>query len=52
MYLDEIPNDDKLKLLVLTLQAKLGRLPTESEIVNFIFGDKDTRKIIWDNLEP
>lgn len=36
-----------LKLITLLLQAKLDRLPTEDELFDFIFGDSETRKKIW-----
>jgi hypothetical protein len=42
-------NDEMFKLIVLALQAHLGRLPTEDEVVNFIM-DKDSRQSIWNGL--
>ena len=40
-------SDDKLTLLIMCLQAKLGRFPTEQELLDFINGDHDTREGIW-----
>ena len=40
-------DNEKFKLLVLCLQARLGRLPTEEEVLTFIWGDKETRERIW-----
>lgn len=39
-------NDD-LFMIVASLQARLGRLPTEEEVIQFIFGSKDEREEIW-----
>lgn len=39
--------DDKLKLIVLSLHARLGRLPTEDELIDFVNGDSTTRETIW-----
>lgn len=47
--IDEEQNE-RFKLLVMTLNAKLGRLPTEEEVFDFIMGTKKDRERIW-NLE-
>ena len=39
--------NEKLISLTMTLQARLGRLPTEDEILTFINGDKTARVKIW-----
>jgi len=39
--------DSKLKLFVMALTAKFGRLPTDDEVHGYIFGDSETRKKIW-----
>ena len=39
--------DGRLLLIVISLQARLGRMPTEQEVIDFIFGDDDTRSNIW-----
>jgi hypothetical protein len=41
-------NDANFMMLVLSLKAKLGRLPTEDEVVTFINGMKAERQLIWD----
>ena len=38
-----------LKTLVTALQAKLGRLPTEDEVMAFIYGEKAEREAIWNS---
>lgn len=44
-------NDDNrnLKALILSLQARFGRLPTEDEVVGFINGDQEARERIWNS---
>ena len=39
--------DGRLLLIVISLQARLGRMPTEQEVIDFVFGDDDTRSNIW-----
>ena len=39
--------DGRLLLIVISLQARLGRMPTEQEVTDFVFGDDDTRSNIW-----
>jgi len=46
---DEV--DLKLQLLVSSLHARLGRLPSEDEVVTFVFGDSATREAIWNSVE-
>lgn len=41
--------DEQFMLLVMSLQARLGRLPTEEEVLDFIQGDKETREKIWNS---
>ena len=36
-----------LHSLVMALTAKLGRLPTEEELIDFINGNDETRLMIW-----
>jgi len=40
-------SDEQFKMLVMGLEAKLGRLPTEDEVVAFIFGTEEERRKIW-----
>lgn len=40
-------SDSVLTMLVGTLAARFGRLPTEDEVVEFINGDQETRDRIW-----
>lgn len=44
-------NDDSLKTLVEALTTRLGRLPTEDEIIKFINGDMETRQEIWNSIK-
>lgn len=39
--------DSQLKTLVMALRARLGRLPTEEELLGFIYGDHATREALW-----
>jgi len=39
--------DEKFMILIESLQARLGRLPTEDEVVKFIIGTKQEREAIW-----
>lgn len=40
-------SDERFTLLVMTLQARLGRLPTEEEVTLFLFGTHEDRNRIW-----
>lgn len=42
-------NDRDMSLLIAGLERRLGRLPTEEEMHDFIFGDKETREKIWNS---
>lgn len=42
------PDNDKLKLLIMSLEARLGRFPTEEEVTEFIFGNEEERQVIWE----
>lgn len=44
---DSQPTDDKIEMLVMALNARLGRLPTEAEVMLFIFGNKEDRLTVW-----
>lgn len=35
--------------VVLALQARFGRLPTEDEVVGFLFGSEKQRNDIWNS---
>lgn len=39
-------HDKDMTLLILLLEKELGRLPTEDEVFEFIFGDAQTRVTI------
>lgn len=39
--------DERFKLLVMSLQARFGRLPTEDEVIDFINGNEEERQAIW-----
>lgn len=43
--------DAKFDMLVLSLRARLGRLPTEDEVYRFITGSHEERQAIWDGQE-
>ena len=49
------PNDDLgeatrgITGVVLALQARFGRLPTEDEVVGFLFGSEEQRNDIWNS---
>ena len=49
------PNDDLgeatrgITGVVLALQARFGRLPTEDEVVGFLFGSEKQRNDIWNS---
>lgn len=38
--------DGDLELLIFMMAEDLGRLPTEQEVVDFIYGDEDVRRQI------
>lgn len=40
-----------LDMLILALYARLGRPPTEDELVEYINGDATTRQKIWDKSQ-
>lgn len=40
-------SDKKLKVLILSLQERLGREPTEEEVLGFINGTQEEREAIW-----
>lgn len=40
-------DDQKIETLVVALIARLGRVPTEAEVMLFIFGDKEDRQTVW-----
>lgn len=46
---NSVTMEAKLKILVLSLEARLGRLPTEDELRSFIHGDYETRTKIWNS---
>ena len=39
--------DQDMKVLIAGLTDHLGRLPTEEEVYQFIFGDEKQRQEIW-----
>ena len=41
-----MPND-KMRIVVLTLEKRLGRMPTEEEVKTFIFGSRAERQALW-----
>ena len=49
------PNEDLVEAtrgiteVVLALQARFGRLPTEQEVIEFLFGSYDRRNEIWNS---
>lgn len=43
-------SDEELTNLVVALEARLGRYPTEEEVINFINGDEETKNAIWNQL--
>ena len=45
-------NDEKFTTLIKALHAKLGRLPTEDEVIQFIFGDQQMREEVWNGAVP
>ena len=38
-----------ITMVVMALQARFGRLPTEEEVVGFLFGTDTQRKDIWNS---
>lgn len=38
-----------LEQVILQLQARFGRLPTDNEVYRYIWGPSHTRQWIWDN---
>ena len=38
-----------ITMVVMALQARFGRLPTEEEVVGFLFGTETQRKDIWNS---
>lgn len=43
--------DDALDKLIETLTRKFNRLPTEKELLDFIFGDDKTRVAVWNQTQ-
>lgn len=39
--------DTHLEILIGSLTERLGRIPTEDEVMDFINGDEETRSNIW-----
>lgn len=47
---EEIENmDEKFALLIISLQIRLGRMPTENEVILFIWGTPEERDEIWNS---
>lgn len=50
---EEVPDprayDNNLEKVILQLNARFGRLPSDNEVYRFIWGGPDTRQRIWDN---
>ena len=44
-------SEQVLHELVLKLETRLGRLPTEDEVYDFITGDDDARLHIWNKTK-
>jgi hypothetical protein len=44
-------NPDNLDLLIDGLRKRLGRWPTEGEVLEFIFGTKEEREAIWNGVD-
>lgn len=40
-------HEAKIVMLITALKARLGRLPTEDEVVGFMSGDADEQRRIW-----
>lgn len=40
--------DEDLTKVIEGLQARFGRLPTDNEVYNFVWGTAATRQSIWD----
>jgi len=38
-----------LEQVILQLNARFGRLPSDNEVYRFIWGDENVRQKIWDN---
>ena len=45
--LDSKTTSEKIDMLVMALTARLNRLPTESEVMLFIFGTREDREAVW-----
>lgn len=40
---------DDLQKLILMLTARLGRQPTEDEMMDFIYGTHEERELLWNS---
>lgn len=46
-----VNSETNLQLLILDLYEQFGRMPTEDEVYDFIFGGNDLRMMIWNQAK-